>query len=91
MSSPWNKTLPVVGFKFPAIKLNKVVLPEPLGPITPVMEPLLIFNEQFDTAAKPPKYLESLFTCKIFRSWCIKNYTLLRRLRILLSDFSNDL
>jgi len=36
--------------------LNKVVLPEPLGPITPVMEPLLIFNEQFDTAARPPKY-----------------------------------
>jgi len=26
-------------------------LPEPLGPIIPVIDPLLIFNEQSDTAA----------------------------------------
>ena len=54
ISSPQNKTLPFEGFKFPGIKLNKVVLPEPLGPIIPVMEPFLIFIEQFETAAKPP-------------------------------------
>ena len=59
ISSSWNKTFPFEGFKFPAIKLNKVVLPDPLGPITPVIEPFLIFNEQFETAAKPPKYLVS--------------------------------
>ena len=46
MSFPWNETFPSEGFKFPAIKLNKVVLPDPLGPITPVIEPFLIFNEQ---------------------------------------------
>ena len=32
----------------PAIKLNKVVLPEPLGPIIPVIEPFLIFKEQLE-------------------------------------------
>jgi len=42
-------------FKFPAIKLNKVVFPEPLGPITPVIEPFFIFMEQLDTAAKTSK------------------------------------
>ena len=33
-------------------------MPEPLGPITPVMEPLLIFNDQFDTAAAVDKPTE---------------------------------
>ena len=58
MFSLLNKTVPLEVFKFPAIKLNKVVFPEPLGPIIPVIDPLLIFKEQSDTAAKPPKYLE---------------------------------
>ena len=46
ISSPWNKTYPSEGFKFPAIKLNKVVFPDPFGPMIPVIEPFLIFNEQ---------------------------------------------
>ena len=37
--------------------MNKVVLPDPLGPIIPVIEPFLIFKEQSETAANPPKYL----------------------------------
>ena len=37
--------------------MNKVVFPDPFGPIIPVIEPFLIFSEQFNTAAKPPKYL----------------------------------
>jgi hypothetical protein len=49
-----NITVPFEAFRFPAIKLNKVVLPEPFGPMMPVMEPFLIFNEQSNTAAKPP-------------------------------------
>ena len=49
------------GFKLPAIKLNKVVFPDPLGPIIPVIEPFLILSEHFETAANPPKYLERLF------------------------------
>ena len=68
-----------------------MVFPEPLGPITQVIEPFLIFIEQFETAAKPPKYLERLTTCKIFKSCCMQNYTLFNRLRIPLRDFSNDL
>ena len=44
MSSPWNKTFPFEGFKFPAIKLNKVVFPDPLGPMIPVIEPFLRYN-----------------------------------------------
>ena len=57
MSSLLNKTFPLFGFKFPAIKLNNVVLPEPFGPIMPVIVPFLIFSEQSATAARPPNYL----------------------------------
>jgi len=72
MSSLLNKTVPLEVFKFPAIKLNKVVLPDPLGPITPVIEPFFIFMEQLDTAARPPKYFERLSICRIFESDCIE-------------------
>jgi len=51
MFSLLNKTVPLEVFKLPAIKLNNVVFPEPLGPIIPVIEPFLIFMEQLDTAA----------------------------------------
>ena len=88
MFSLLNITLPADDFKFPAIKLNKVVFPDPLGPIIPVIDPLLIFNEQSDTAAKPPKYFERLSICRIFVSNCIKNYTLFNLLRILFNVFS---
>ena len=59
MSSLLNNTLPPLGLRFPAIKLNNVVFPEPFGPIIPVIEPL-IFKEQSLTAARPPKYFERL-------------------------------
>jgi len=62
-----------------------------LGPIIPVIEPFFIFKEQFDTAASPPKYLESLSTCRMFESSFIENYTLFNLLRILFRDFSKDL
>ena len=58
MFSLLNRTLPVDDFKLPAIKLNKVVFPEPFGPIIPVIVPCFTFNEQLDTAANPPKYFE---------------------------------
>ena len=75
----------------PAIKLNNVVLPDPFGPIMPVIEPLFIFREHESTAAKPPKNFERLSIFKIFESGCIKNYTLFSLLRILLIDFSKTL
>ena len=65
--------------------------PEPLGPIIPVIDPLLIFREQSDTAAKPPKYFERLSICRMFKSDCIENYTLFNLLRILFNVFSVDL
>ena len=43
MFSLLNKTVPLEVFKLPAIKLNNVVFPEPLGPIIPVIDPFLIF------------------------------------------------
>ena len=82
-----NITLPDEHFKFPAIKLNKVVFPEPLGPIIPVIVPFLTFKEQPDTAANPPKYFERLFISKIFSDI---NY-LFNLLWILLSVFITDL
>ena len=87
MSSLLNKTEPSDDFKFPEIKLNSVVLPDPLGPIIPVIEPLLIFKEQFETAANPPKNLERLLTRRILVSDCIENYTLFNLLRTLSRDF----
>ena len=71
ISSLLNKTFPEFGFKFPAIKLNKVVFPEPFGPIMPVIDPFLIFKEQFETAANPPKYFEIYLFARIFRIFCI--------------------
>jgi hypothetical protein len=53
-------------FKFPAIKLNNVVLPEPLGPITPVMLSFLTEIEQSDTAASPPKFFDKFLISRIF-------------------------
>jgi len=91
MFSLLNKTVPLEVFKLPAIKLNNVVFPEPLGPIIPVIEPFLIFMEQLDTAARPPKYFERLSICRIFESDCIENYTLFNLLRILFNVFSEDL
>ena len=60
-----NKTFPADDFKFPAIKLNNVVLPEPFGPIIPVIVPFFTFIEQSETAAKPPKYLDKLLINQI--------------------------
>ena len=39
MSLSFRKTRPEVGRKVPVMTLNSVVLPAPLGPIKPVMEP----------------------------------------------------
>ena len=75
ISSLLNKTFPFEDFKFPAIKLNKVVLPDPFGPIIPVIYPFLISIEQSDTAARPPKYLDKLLICKIFS--LINNFSLI--------------
>jgi hypothetical protein len=52
--------------RLPAIKLNNVVLPDPLGPIIPVILPFLTDIEQLDTAANPPKLFDRLLISKMF-------------------------
>ena len=73
--------------RFPAIKLNNVVFPETFGPMIPVIEPFLIFKEQFDIAFNPPKDLERFLTWRILESDSIENYTFFNLLRILFKDF----
>ena len=65
MSSLSKITFPDEDFKLPAIKLNSVVLPEPLGPIIPVILPFLIDIEQSETAAKPPKFFDKFLISKM--------------------------
>ena len=66
MSSLSKITFPDEDFKLPAIKLNSVVLPEPLGPMIPVMLPFLMDIEQSETAANPPKFFDKFLISKIF-------------------------
>ena len=62
MFSLLNKTVPPDDFKLPAIRLNNVVLPDPFGPIIPVIDPFFIFKEQSETAASRPRYFKRLST-----------------------------
>ena len=56
--SPLSKnTTPEVGSSTPAITLNRVVFPAPLGPIRPVIVPLSISRVAPSTAWNPPKCL----------------------------------
>ena len=52
---------PFVGDMLPAIILNKVVFPAPLGPINPVIFPDSILMLASSTALMPPKLTEIFF------------------------------
>ena len=52
-------TLPLSGWIKLESKLNKVVLPAPLGPINPVILPLITSIFASSTALIPPKFLQS--------------------------------
>src|SRR6056297_2236328 len=54
--------VPEDGGKTPATMLNSVVLPAPLGPISPVIEPFSIDSETPSTARMPPKFLATFST-----------------------------
>ena len=54
MSSPQNSTPPAVGLIWPRMLLNSVVLPEPLGPITPTISPGPTDSETPSTARIAP-------------------------------------
>src|SRR6266568_5245053 len=53
-SSPSNRTLPSLGRITPAIRLNKVDLPAPFGPIRPTSSPRSILIEMSRLATSPP-------------------------------------
>ena len=59
-------TLPIVGLIFPAIMLNNVVFPAPLGPMRPVIFPVSICMLALSTALMPPKFTETSFIFNIF-------------------------
>src|SRR5690606_32360642 len=58
-SRPSSRTDPSVGANSPAMTLNVVLLPEPLGPIRPRISPSASSKERFLTAVNPPKRLVS--------------------------------
>ena len=53
-SSPSKRILPSLGRITPAIRLNKVDLPAPFGPIRPTSSPRSIFIEMSRLATSPP-------------------------------------
>src|SRR5207247_11171763 len=57
MSCPRNRIVPEVGLSRPVMQLTKVVLPAPLGPMTPRISPLPMVRSTPPTAARPPKRL----------------------------------
>src|SRR6476660_3204268 len=55
MCSPSNTMVPASAAMVLSIRLNTVDLPDPLGPMSPVIEPRGTVNEQPSTALIPPK------------------------------------
>src|SRR5438309_3075144 len=56
MSRPSRYTRPKFGVWSPVITLNSVVLPAPLGPISPVTRPAPASRSTPDSAITPPKW-----------------------------------
>src|SRR5690606_26022429 len=59
MSRPSNMTRPAVGRCRPETRLNSVVLPAPLGPISPTISPCCTSALTSETATRPRKALVS--------------------------------
>src|SRR6516165_6161954 len=55
MSSPAKLMLPWLGFSNPVMRLNKVDLPAPFGPITARTSPSTTCIDTWSTATRPPK------------------------------------
>src|SRR5438477_7262554 len=53
MSRPSSKTRPRSGRRWPVIRLNRVDLPAPFGPITAAICRVSTFSDTSDTATKP--------------------------------------
>src|SRR5437773_9675064 len=57
ISWPLKRIDPVVGARAPETQLKQVVLPDPLGPMSPRISPSLTSKETALSAVKPPKRL----------------------------------
>src|SRR6267378_450235 len=62
ISAPRKRTQPALGLSAPAMRLQTVLLPEPLGPIRPRISPSATSNETLLTAVKPPNLFVSCST-----------------------------
>src|SRR2546421_12797202 len=65
MALPSKRISPVSTRSYPVITLNRVVLPDPFGPINPVIVPCSTTSEQSSSAWIPPKALETACTSKM--------------------------
>src|SRR5215469_3958811 len=74
MSSPAKLMLPWLGFSTPVMRLNKVDLPAPFGPITARTSPSSTCIDTWSTATRPPKRRLSSSSSSnataIFRLYC---------------------
>src|SRR6266849_4495639 len=64
ISAPRKRTDPALGRSAPAMRLKRVLLPEPFGPMRPRNSPSATSKETPFTAVNPPKVLVSLETSK---------------------------
>ena len=55
MSRPVRRMVPASGRSTPEIRLSTVVLPEPFGPIRPMISPCATAKPRSLTATSPPK------------------------------------
>ena len=62
MDSPAKLMAPALKGRAPLIKLNMVLLPAPLGPMSPRISPERNSNERSLTATRPPNCLRALST-----------------------------
>src|SRR5689334_3573766 len=75
MSRPSTMTLPAVGCRWPVIRLNRVDLPAPFGPITAAISPSATARSTSLTALKPPNDFDSPLTSSTrhLRRWYLGN------------------
>src|SRR5215467_14469318 len=69
------------------MRLNKVVLPDPFGPITPRISPASTVRLTFFTAATPPKLLEILSRVRRVTGFSILDFRLIQNRQ---SKIQND-
>ena len=68
MRVPSSQTSPASAFIAPVTRLNSVVLPDPLGPISAVMLPAATVRSAPSTAVMPPNALAAPLTSSIGRA-----------------------